>query len=83
MLPILQQFEVATRDMSSNDNSVSKIIPFVMSMQKYLKFASENVSAIKTVVRELKENFQERFRAYRNNDNLKLAKCLDPRFKLD
>lgn len=79
---ILKQFERATNDLSSNNACISQIIPFIYSMEKYLNFAGETATGIKTVVEELKNEFSRRFSMYKENVHLKIAMILDPRFKL-
>lgn len=82
LVSILRHFEKATRDMSQDNASVSGILPFVYAMEKFLEYAQENASGVKTIVSDLKEDFGERFLKYKENKDLKIAMMMDPRFKL-
>ncbi|XP_065645609.1 zinc finger BED domain-containing protein 4-like [Hydra vulgaris] len=42
LILVLKHFEVATLEMSENRASVSQIIPFIVSVEAYLAYASEN-----------------------------------------
>lgn len=79
---VLKQFEVATKDMSSDNACASQIIPFILSMEKFLDYAVQTATGIKTIVDELRSDFLKRFQKYKDNDQLKVAMMLDPRFKL-
>jgi len=79
---VLEQFELATKEMSFNEASVSQVIPFIASMEKYLNYTAENVTGIKTILSEVSNNFKERFYNYKTEPKLMIATMLDPRFKL-
>ena len=61
---------------------VSGILPFVYAMEKFLEYAQENASGVKTIVSDLKEDFGKQFLKYKENKDLKIAMMMDPRFKL-
>ncbi|XP_065666003.1 zinc finger BED domain-containing protein 4-like [Hydra vulgaris] len=82
LILVLKHFEVATLEMSENRASVSQIIPFIVSMEAYLAYASENAGEIKTIIEELKKDFISRFSSYKYNKSLNMSTVLDPRFKL-
>ncbi|XP_065642244.1 zinc finger BED domain-containing protein 4-like [Hydra vulgaris] len=82
LILVLKHFEVPTLEMSENRASVSQIIPFIVSMESYLAYASKNAGEIKTIIEELKKDFMSRFSSYKYNKNLNMSTVLDPRFKL-
>lgn len=79
---ILKHFETATKDMSADNACTSQIIPFIYAMEKFIDYACDTATGVKTVVDELKHDFNRRFQKYKDNDDLKVAMMLDPRFKL-
>ncbi|XP_047138980.2 zinc finger BED domain-containing protein 4 [Hydra vulgaris] len=82
LILVLKHFEVATLEISENRASVSQIIPFIVSMEAYLVYASENAGEIKTIIEELKKDFKVLIYSYKYNKNLNMSRVLDPRFKL-
>ena len=79
---ILKHFKSATKEMSKETACTSEIIPFIYAMEKFLDYACDTATEIKTVVYELKKDFNCRFQKYKDNFDLKVAMMLDPRFKL-
>ena len=79
---ILKQFDVATKDMSLDKACISQVLPFVYSMNNFLNFGCENASGIKTIVEELRTDFERRFSKFTENMELRIAMMLDPRYKL-
>lgn len=82
LVSILHHFEKATKDMSRDDASSSLILPFVYAMEKFLEYAQEQASGVKTIVTDLRRDFTDRFLKYKENRDLKVAMMMDPRFKL-
>ena len=58
---ILKHFESATKEMSKETACTSEIIPFIYAMEKFLDYACDTATEIKTVVYELKKDFICRF----------------------
>ncbi|XP_065642262.1 uncharacterized protein LOC136073902 [Hydra vulgaris] len=79
---ILKHFESTTKDMSKKTACISEIIPFIYAMIIFLDYAYDTATEIKTVVDELKKDFNCRFQKYKDNVDLKIAMMLDPCFKL-
>ncbi|XP_065680644.1 zinc finger BED domain-containing protein 4-like [Hydra vulgaris] len=79
---ILKHFESTAKDMSKKTACISEIIPFIYAIEKFLDYACDTATEIKTVVDELKKDFNCRFQKYKDNVDLKIAMMLDPRFKL-
>ncbi|XP_065650271.1 zinc finger BED domain-containing protein 6-like [Hydra vulgaris] len=78
---ILKHFESATKEMSKETACTSEIIPFIYEIEKFLDYACDTPTEIKTVVYELKKDFNCRFQKYKDNVDLKVAMMLDPRSK--
>ncbi|XP_047127585.2 zinc finger BED domain-containing protein 4-like [Hydra vulgaris] len=63
---ILKHFESTTKDMSKETACISEIIPFIYAMEKFLDYACDTATEIKTVVDELKKDFNCRFQKYKD-----------------
>jgi hypothetical protein len=79
---ILKHFETATKEMSADNACTSQVIPFIYAMEKFLNYACDTATGVKTIVEELKDDFNRRFQKYRDNPDLKVSMMMDPRFKL-
>ncbi|XP_065642272.1 zinc finger BED domain-containing protein 4-like [Hydra vulgaris] len=64
---ILKHFESTTKDMSKETACISEIIPFIYAMEKFLDYACDTATEIKTVVDELKKDFNCRFQKFKDN----------------
>ena len=80
MIKLLQPFEEATEDISSNSSSIALFIPIVNSLNKLLQVNEED-HGIMTMKRKMLLSMQSYFASCETEDLYCLSTLLDPRFK--
>ena len=80
VIKLLQPFEEATEDISSNSSSIALFIPIVNSLNKLLQVDEED-HGIMAMKRKMLLSMQSRFASCETEDLYCLSTFLDPRFK--
>jgi len=80
VIKLLQPFEEATQDISSDSSSIALFIPIVNSLNKLLQVDEED-HGIMSMKRKMLLSMQSRFARCETEDLYCLSTLLDPRFK--
>ena len=77
---ILSPFQDATKKLSDHSTSLADVWPIVKSIETVLKYYTEE-EGVKTLVKGMLYDLENRFSFIKENDIYLLATTLDPRYK--